>query len=79
MGVSGFIKREYGYFLACSSGMTSSASRMATMKLLMKKYDFLEENPDATKKDINWEDLLYEDKQLVGPRSIKNMIFPWKY
>ena len=54
-------------------------SRMATMKLLMKKYDFLEENPDATKKDINWEDLLYEEKQLVGPRSIKNMIFPWKY
>ena len=56
-----------------------SLSRMDTVKLLMKKYDFLEENPDATKKDINWEDLLYEEKQLVGPRSIKNMIFPWKY
>ena len=54
-------------------------SRMDTVNLLMKKYDFLEENPDATKKDINWEDLLYEEKQLVGPRSIKNMIFPWKY
>ena len=54
-------------------------SRMCTVKLLMKKYDFLEANPDATKKDINWEDLLYEEKQLVGPRSIKNMIFPWKY
>ena len=39
----------------------------------------LEANPDATKKDINWEDLLYEEKQLVGPRSLKNMIFPWKY
>ncbi len=54
-------------------------SRMVTVKILMKKYDFLEANPDATKKDINWEDLLYEEKQLVGPRSFKNMIFPWKY
>ena len=54
-------------------------SRMVTVKILMKKYDFLEANPDATKKDINWEDLLYEEKQLVGPRSLKNMIFPWKY
>ena len=59
------------------SGIT--LSRMATVKLLMKKYDFLEANPDVSKKDINWEDLLYEEKQLVGPRSIKNMIFPWKY
>ena len=54
-------------------------SRMVTVKILMKKYDFLEENPEATKKDINWEDLLYEERQLVGPRSFKNMIFPWKY
>ena len=54
-------------------------SRMDTVKLLMKKYDFLEENPDATRKDINWEDLLYEERQLVGPRSLKSMIFPWKY
>lgn len=59
------------------SGIT--LSRMDTLKLLMKKYDFLEANPEATKKDINWEDLLYEEKQLVGPRSFKNMIFPWKY
>ena len=59
------------------SGM--SLSRMDTVKLLMKKYDFLEANPDATRKDINWEDLLYEEKQLVGPRSLKSMIFPWKY
>ena len=53
-------------------------SRMDTVRLLMKKYDFLEANPDCKKKDINWEDLLYDEKKLVGPRSIKNMIFPWK-
>ena len=56
-----------------------SLSRMDTVRLLMKKYDFLEANPEATRKDINWEDLLYEERQLVGPRSLKSMIFPWKY
>lgn len=55
-----------------------SLSRMDTLRLLMKKYDFLEENPDCTKKDINWDDLLYEERELVGPRSLKGMIFPWK-
>ena len=53
-------------------------SRMDTARLLMKKYDFLEANPDCNRKDINWEDLLYEEKKLVGPRSFKGMIFPWK-
>ena len=53
-------------------------SRMDTIRLLMKKYDFLEANPDCTKKDLNWEDLLYEERKLVGPRSLKGMIFPWK-
>ena len=55
-----------------------SLSRMDTVKLIMKKYDYLEANPGATKKDINWEDLLYEERELVGPRSLKGMLFPWK-
>ena len=60
-------------------GLTGIAlSRMDTVRLLMKKYDFMEENPEATKKDINWDDLLYEEQKLVGPRSFKGMIFPWK-
>ncbi len=53
-------------------------SRMDTVRLLMKKYDFLEANPQAELKDVNWEDLLYEEKLLVGPRSFRGMIFPWK-
>ncbi len=60
-------------------GLTGiSLSRMDTLRLIMKKYDFLEANPGSTKRDVNWEDLLYEEKQLVGPRSLKGMIFPWK-
>ena len=48
------------------------------MKLLMKKYDWLEENPNKTKKDLNWDELLQEEKDTIGPRSLKRMIFPWK-
>ena len=48
------------------------------VRLMMMKYDYLEENPDADRKHIPWEDILYEEKEKVGPRSLKNMIFPWK-
>lgn len=48
------------------------------IKLLMLKYDYLEENPDADRKHINWDDLLFEEKEKIGPRTLKNMIFPWK-
>lgn len=47
------------------------------IKLLMFKYDYLEKHP-ADRKNINWEDLLYDEREKVGPRSLKNMIFPWK-
>ena len=49
------------------------------MKLLMLKYDYLEENPDADRKHIPWDELLYDEREKVGPRSLKSMIFPWKY
>ena len=49
------------------------------MKLLMYKYDYLEENPDANPKHLPWDDLLYDEREKVGPRSLKSMIFPWKY
>lgn len=48
------------------------------MKLIMKKYDWLDDNPGKTKKDLDWSEILYEEKENLGPRSFKNMIFPWK-
>ncbi|MGN1163957.1 MAG: hypothetical protein ACI4S4_04020, partial [Candidatus Ornithospirochaeta sp.] len=48
------------------------------MKLLMKKYDWMEENPGKDKKEMDWSEILYEEKETLGPRSLKNMIFPWK-
>ncbi|MGB4406653.1 MAG: hypothetical protein WBI82_07325 [Sphaerochaeta sp.] len=53
------------------------ASSDAT-KLLMYKYDYLEENPEADKKHLPWDELLYEEQESVGHRSLRNMIFPWK-
>ncbi|MGH0053150.1 MAG: hypothetical protein ACQ5SW_07165 [Sphaerochaetaceae bacterium] len=48
------------------------------IKLIMYKYDYLEEEPEADRKHIPWDELLYEERESVGHRSLKNMIFPWK-
>lgn len=48
------------------------------LKLRLRKYDYLEEHPDADSRKVPWADLLYEEKERVGHRTLKNMIFPWK-
>lgn len=55
-----------------------SLMHMDFIKLIMLKYDYLDEHPDADRKHLPWYDLTYEDRESVGPRSLKNMIFPWK-
>lgn len=51
-------------------------------KLRMYKYDWLEKHTDldfkAARKSIPWSELLAEDDETVGHRSIKSFIFPWK-
>ncbi|MGI9256797.1 MAG: hypothetical protein ACR2PY_07680 [Salinispira sp.] len=47
-------------------------------KLRLYKYDYLEENPGASRRRIPWQSLMYEDSQRVGSRSLKGLIFPWK-
>lgn len=53
-------------------------AKQDAVKLIMFKYDYMEENADADRKHIPWDDLLYEEREKVGPRSLKSMIFPWK-
>ena len=48
------------------------------VRLLMLKYDYLEEHPDADRRHLPWADILYDEEEKVGPRSFKSMIFPWK-
>ncbi len=48
------------------------------VKLRLKKYEYLEQNPGADRRKIPWDSLLEEDRELLGKRTLKNMIFPWK-
>jgi uncharacterized membrane protein YesL len=50
----------------------------AGLKLRLLKYDYLEENPEANRKKIPWDALLIDEKERVGQRTLRGMIFPWK-
>ena len=50
-------------------------------RLLMYKYDWLEKHPEldfrAARKAIPWDELIAEDYETIGYRSLKSFIFPW--
>ncbi|MEM5948875.1 hypothetical protein WKV44_10015 [Spirochaetia bacterium 38H-sp] len=48
------------------------------LKLRMYKYEYLEENKNANRKKIPWDALIAEDRERVGKRTLRGMIFPWK-
>ncbi|MCI5518637.1 MAG: hypothetical protein MR424_02180 [Treponema sp.] len=52
------------------------------LRLRLYKYDYLEEHPELTtkkeRKHIPWEELIYDDREALGPRKFKSFIFPWK-
>ena len=48
------------------------------LKLRLYKYDYLDKHPDTKKNQIPWDVLLIEDREKVGKRTLKGMIFPWK-
>lgn len=50
----------------------------AGLKLRLYKYDYLEAHPEANRRSIPWDALLIDDREKVGKRSLRGMIFPWK-
>jgi len=48
------------------------------VRLRLLKYDWLEAHPDANRKKIPWDELLIEEREKTGTRTLKNLIFPWK-
>jgi small-conductance mechanosensitive channel len=50
----------------------------AALKLRLYKYDWLEKNPGPGRRSVPWDALLVEDRERVGKRTLKGMIFPWK-
>ncbi len=60
-------------------GLTGAALASAVaVYLRMKKYGYLKANPEANRKHIPWNELLEEERERVGKRTLKGMIFPWK-
>lgn len=48
------------------------------LRLRLLKYDWLEAHPEADRRHIPWEELLAEDREKTGTRSLRSFIFPWK-
>jgi hypothetical protein len=51
------------------------------LRIRLYKYDYLEEHPEITgrqRKKIPWEELIYEDRETLGPRKLRSFLFPWK-
>ena len=67
-------------FFPSMSGLT--IANVNALRILLYKYDYLEEHPELkTKRErsqIPWDDLLAEDREILGPRPIRSFLFPWK-
>ena len=67
-------------FLPSVAGL--SIAQTNALRLRLYKYDYLEEHPELeTKRErkmIPWEELIFEDKEALGPRTWRNFLFPWK-
>lgn len=68
-----------GFFPSMSGILIGNTN---ALRILLYKYDYLEEHPELkTKKErrqIPWEELIFEDRQLLGPRKLRSFLFPWK-
>ena len=59
-----------------------SISKHNAFRLRMYKYDYLEDHPELKtvkeRRKIPWEELIYEDRECLGPRKLRSFLFPWK-
>jgi len=50
--------------------------------LRMRKYDWLEAHPEldfrSARKAVPWDELIENDREIVGDRTLRSFIFPWK-
>ncbi len=73
------------FFVPGTSGITLSCTN--ALRLRLYKYDWLEkmeekdpgfsQNRDR-RAEVPWEELLAEDKEMLGPRKLSSFLFPWK-
>ena len=59
-----------------------SIAKQNAFRIRMYKYDYLEEHPELKtpreRRNIPWEELIYEDREALGPRKLRSFLFPWK-
>lgn len=52
------------------------------LRLRLYKYDYLEEHPELQtkkeRKNIPWDELIYNDRETFGVRTLKSLFQPWK-
>ena len=57
-------------------------AKLNAFRLRMYKYDYLDEHPELKttkeRRKIPWEELIYEDRETLGPRKLRSFLFPWK-
>ncbi|MBR5400271.1 MAG: hypothetical protein IK102_00555 [Treponema sp.] len=57
-------------------------SKQNAFRIRMYKYDYLEEHPElktpGERRKIPWEELIFEDRETLGPRKLRSFLFPWK-
>ena len=67
-------------FFPSMSGLLISGTN--ALRVLLYKYDYLEEHPELKtrreRRNIPWDDLLSQDREILGPRPIRSFLFPWK-
>lgn len=64
------------FFMPGPSGITLWFDE--SVRMLLKKYDYLDENPEANPRHIPWRIITHSDRETLGTRTIKSTIFPWK-
>lgn len=60
------------------NGTGINLANMDAFKLLLLRLDYIEEHEGVSLKEIPWDEILYEERESVGHRTLKGMIFPWK-
>ncbi len=57
-------------------------AKQNAFRIRMYKYDYLDEHPELKspreRRQIPWEELIYEDREALGPRKLRSFLFPWK-
>lgn len=57
-------------------------AKQNAFRIRLYKYDYLDEHPELKtpkeRRKIPWEELIYEDRETLGPRKLRSFLFPWK-